>query len=165
MKHRHVFSTADETMAQAAIIAAREAGIHDEDIALIARSDIELRTIPDKRLDASTDALPAALRGAGAGGAVGLLAGIVAVAVPAVGITIAGVGLLTAIGAAVGSWTAALAGSTVPNTVRRAFEDEIAQGRVLVVIDADPSSYARVHDRIAATGATALPFDQYSATA
>ena len=64
MKIRHVFSTPDLDSAQAAMNAALEAGVHDEDILLIARSDIELASIPNERKEADTDLMPAALRGA-----------------------------------------------------------------------------------------------------
>ena len=92
MKTRHVFSTPDLDTAQAAMAAARHAGIDDEDILLVARSDIELDSIPNDRQEADSDFVPAALRGAGYGGAAGLLAGLVAVVVTPIGLTLAGVG-------------------------------------------------------------------------
>ena len=82
MKTRHVFSTPNLETAQAALAAAREAGVEDNDLLLVARSDIELESIPDNRQEADTDLMPAALRGAGYGGATGLLAGLVAFAIP-----------------------------------------------------------------------------------
>ena len=74
MKTRHVFSTPDLATARAAMDAARGAGVRDDDLLLIARSDIELEASPDDYKDADTDLMPAALRGAGYGGATGLLA-------------------------------------------------------------------------------------------
>jgi hypothetical protein len=163
MKTRQAFSTPDLVAAREAISAARGAGVPDDAISLIARSDIEMERIPEQRLDVSTDSLPAALRGVGAGGAVGLVAGLVAVAIPPIGITIAGVGLMAAIGAAVGGWSAALAGSTVPNAVRRRFEDEIEAGRILVVVDDIPERAAQARAAIERSGATPLPFEEPSA--
>jgi hypothetical protein len=163
MKNRHVFSTPDVTSARAAIAAARAVGVPDEGIALIARSDIEMDSIPEDRLDASADTMPAALRGAATGGALGLVGGLVAVAIPAIGITVAGVGLIALAAAAVGGWSSALMGSTVPNPVRRQFESEIEAGRVLVVIDDEQERAAQVLAAVEGTGAVALPFEQASA--
>ena len=64
MKTRRVFSTPDLITARAAMQAAREAGIHDEDISLVARPDIEVGHIPNRRKEADSDFVPAAMRGA-----------------------------------------------------------------------------------------------------
>jgi hypothetical protein len=165
MKTRRVYSTPDIATAQQSISAARMAGVNDENISMIARSDIEMESVPDDRIDASTDFAPAALRGAGAGGAIGLVAGLVAIAIPPIGITVAGAGLMTLVGTAVAGWSAALMGSAVPDSVRRAFETEIEQGRVLVVIDEDESETADVDRALEESGATVLPYNEPTALA
>jgi hypothetical protein len=162
MKTRRVFSTPDLDVAQRAIAAARSAGVPDPDLYLIAKSGIEMEQIPEHRKDVTTDFVPAAVRGAGAGGAIGLVAGLIAVTIPAVGITVAGAGLITLIGAAVGGWSHALAGSAIPNPVRRRFEEEIEAGRILVVVDDEQERAAAVDRAIIATGAVQLPFDEPS---
>jgi hypothetical protein len=163
MKIRHVFSTSTLAAAQDAIAAARATGVDDDAISLVARADIEMESIPEKRLDASADTVPAALRGAATGGAMGLLGGLVAVAIPAVGITVAGAGLCTLVGAAVGAWSSALMGSEVPNPVRRQFEAEIAAGRILIVIDDQRDHAAVVSAAMERAGAVALPFEHLTA--
>jgi len=162
MKRRHVFGTATVASAAQAVVAARAAGIPDERISLIARSDIAMEDIPDERIDVSTDTVPAALRGAATGGAMGAIGGLIAMAIPAVGITVAGVALLTAITSGVGAWSSALMGSTVANPIRQRFENEIEQGRILVVIDDDDENHA-LDATMAAAGAKALPYDSLSA--
>ena len=162
MKTRQVFSTPDLSAAQAAIAAARHAGVPDEAIALIARADIEMDSIPEERLDASSDTLPALLRGAATGGAIGVVGGLVAVAIPAIGVTVAGAGLVALIGAIVGGWSSALLGASVPNSVRRHFEAEIEQGRILVVIDDEHAHEPQVRAALLHAGATPLPFHQSS---
>ncbi len=102
MKIRHVFSVADVASARQAMQAARQAGLADDDLSLIARADIELEEIPDKRKLASTDFMPAAMRGAATGGTAGLLAGLVAMVFPPLGVTLAGAALLTLGGAGTG---------------------------------------------------------------
>ena len=98
MKHRRIYSTPNLAAAQAALGAARDAGIDRDCLSLIARSDIEMDAVPDDLREAHTDMVPAALRGAAGGGAVGLVAGLIAVAVPPLGITLAGAAIMAGVG-------------------------------------------------------------------
>jgi hypothetical protein len=163
MKTRHVFSTPNVEAARTVMQAARAAGVPEEDISLIARSDIELEATPEQHKEAGSDFYPAALRGVVGGGAVGLLAGLVAVAIPPVGITVAGVAGLTVAGALTGGWTGALVGASVPDPVRRKFEEEIEAGRVLVVLDGDKEQLVRAEPALARAGGTPLSFDEPTA--
>ncbi|MFD0321463.1 MULTISPECIES: hypothetical protein [Lysobacter] len=167
MKTRHVFSTPDLATAQAAMDAAREAGVHDNDILLIARADIELESIPNDRREADTDLMPAAVRGAGYGGAAGLLAGLLAVVIAPIGLTIAGAAAATVAGAMVGCWASALVGSSLPDPIRRKFDAHIQAGRILVVIDGDREVLTQAEARMLANtvGAEVLPFDSLAAFA
>jgi hypothetical protein len=164
MKHRRVFAVDDLGAAAAAIALARENGVGEHDVSLVAREDIELEALPTDLLDPGTDTVPAAIRGAVGGGGLGLLAGLIAAAVPAFGVTIAGAGLLAAIGTMVGTWSSALIGSAVPNEVRRRFEEEIRRGRILVVVDADEDTLAKAAKALREVGAEPLPFDSLSMT-
>ena len=163
MKLRRVYSTSNLESAQRVLQAARSSGIDNDALSLIARSDIELQDMPDERKNAKTDFLPAAARGAATGGAAGLIAGLVAIAVPSIGLTVAGAGVMALAGALVGAWSSALIGATVPDPVRRLFEDEIQAGRVLVIIDADQASLQAAQSTVVAAGATQLPYDAASA--
>lgn len=163
MKTRRVYSTSDVASAQHALQAARAAGVHNEDLSLIARSDIELEAIPDERKEAKTDFLPAVARGAAGGGAAGLLAGLIAIAVPPLGITLAGAGVMAIAGALVGSWSSALVGATVPDPVRRNFEEEIEAGRVLVVIEGEAPQLDAADAALRDAGTTALPYESAAA--
>ena len=159
MKLRHVFSTPDLPTAQRALEAARDGGVLDDDILLVARSDIEIESIPDERKEADTDLMPAAVRGAGYGAGAGLIAGLVAVAIPPLGVTIAGAAAATVAGAVVGCWASALVGSSLPDPIRRKFHDQIDAGNILVVVDADKDLLTRVEPRVVAAGATTLPYE------
>lgn len=163
MKIRHVFSTPEPASAMRAIAAARSVGVDDDAITLVARHDIEMDEVPGERIDVAADVVPAAWRGAATGGALGLVGGIVGVAVPAIGIPLAGVGLLALTGAAVGAWSSALMGSEVPSQVRREFEADIAAGRILVVIDAPRDEAAVVRAALRDAGAVELPFEHLTA--
>ena len=157
MKIRCVFSTPDLAAARAAVAAARQAGVPDDDISLIAREDIELQQIPDHPMTGSTDFYPAAARGAVCGGGTGVLLGLIAIAVPPLGVTLAGAAAIALAGAAVGCWTGALIGTDVPDAVHRKFKGEIEAGRILVVIDANRDLLAIAGPAVRATGATHLP--------
>jgi hypothetical protein len=163
MKKKHVYLTDDLAEARAAIDAARRAGTLDDDIALVARNDIEMELIPEDRRNASTDFMPAALKGTLSGGAVGLIAGLVAAAIPPLGVTLAGAAAIGAIGAIGGTWSSALMGSALPDPIRRRFEEEIAAGRILVVVDVAEESIAQVDSAVQAAGAVLLPFEESSA--
>ena len=136
---RRIFAFDSVAAARAAVDQLRSVGVSNENLSLIARSDIELERVPNELLDASSDFVPALGRGAALGGATGLFAGIIAMAIPPLGIAIGGPALLAFLagGAVVGAWSASLAGATVPNDVRRKFEDEIQKGRVLLVVDSE----------------------------
>lgn len=163
MNLRRVFSTANMRSARAAMSAARVSGIADGCISLIAREDIELEQIPDDRQGPKDDATPSALRGVAYGGASGLLLGLIAVAVPPLGVTLAGAAAATAAGAAFGGWMGQMVGFDVPDAVSRKFKDEIAAGRIMVIVDGSKEELAAAEPAITATGATLLPFDAPSA--
>ena len=159
MKLRHVFSTPDLPSAEAAMDAARAAGIPDDDILLVARSDIEVDSIPNERKEADTDFMPAAVRGAGYGGAAGLLAGLVAVVVTPIGLTLAGAAAMTVAGAMVGCWASALVGSSLPDPIRAKFDAEIKAGNILVVVDGDKPLLDAATPAMTGAGGRLLPFE------
>ena len=163
MKTKHVYLVRDVAMAQAAVTRARALGVDEHDIALIARADLEMEELPEQYRNASTDFVPAALKGALTGGSAGLVAGLIAVAIPGLGVTLAGAAAIAAVGAAAGTWSSGLMGSALPDPVRRRFEDEIAAGRILVTIDAPDADHARIGVGLADVGATPLPFEESSA--
>ncbi len=163
MKSRLVFSTTDVTSATQAVAIARKQGIAEGDLSLIARSDIQLERIPEQRTEARTDFMPAALRGAGYGGAAGLLAGLAATVIAPLGLTLAGVAATTLAGTLVGGWASSLMGAALPDPVRRKFEAEIEAGRVLVVIDGEDETLERARQALVAAGAVQLDYDAPSA--
>ena len=160
MKTRRVFSTPDLVTARAAIQAARDVGIYDEDISLVARSDIEVGHIPNRRKEADSDFVPAAMRGALFGGLAGLLAGAIAViAFPSVGMSGAGAGLVALAGVLVGAFASALVGSSLPDPVRQKFDGEIKAGRILVLVDGAAEILPAVETAVIRAGALSLPFE------
>ena len=136
---RRIFAFDSVDSARNAVTRLRSDGVSDKYISLIARADIELEQVPNELLDVSSDVVPALGRGAAMGGATGLFAGIVAMVIPPLGIAIGGpvlLGFLTG-GAVLGAWSSALVGASVPNDIRRTFDDEIEAGRILLVVDSE----------------------------
>ncbi len=141
MKTRAVYAIDSLPRLTNAMDAVRACGIGDDDLAVVARHDIELRIDPDAAAPESHGQLT------------GLLAGLSAVTVPTLGVSIAGAGLINLIGNAVGGWVPALAGDTVDDEVRRRFNDEVDAGRILLVVDAEPAAQAQVAVALASHGA------------
>jgi len=144
MKTRRVYALDSLPRLTNAMDAARSCGVHDDDLAVVARHDIELRIDPDAPEPRQHGQLT------------GLLAGLSAVTVPTLGVSVAGAGLINLIGSAVGGWVPALAGDSVSDEVRRRFEDEIEAGRILLVVDALPEMHAEVHGELGKHGASLL---------
>lgn len=159
MKIRHVFSSPDIPTVEAAMAIARDAGIHEDDILLVARSDIELTAIPDDRKEADTDLKHGAMLGAGFGAGAGLLGGLLGVVVAPVGLTLAGAAAVTLAGAVIGSGAAALFGSALPDPIRQKFEREIEEGNILLVLDGPEDTLSRIESDILSTGVTRLPYE------
>jgi hypothetical protein len=163
MKKRHVFATADVAAAKAVVRVARDQGIEPGCIRVEARKDIEVQRISDDRKNVSMDFIPAALRGTVLGAASGLLLGIIAYWVPYFGLGLGGVFALAGVGALIGTWASVLAGSAVPDEVRRTFDREIEDGRILVVVDADASQFASIEPALLQAGGERLPYEATSA--
>ena len=135
-RYIYAFDTTDS--ARSASERLRALGFDEGDLSLIARPDLQHDRVPEQLLDASTDVVPALGRGALFGGATGLCAGLVLGFIQVAGFELAVPELLAFLagGALVGAWTSGLAGSAVPNAIRRTFESEIEAGRTLLVVDA-----------------------------
>lgn len=163
MKTRHVFTTRDVAAAETAVGALRQAGISDDDISLIASQAIEHASIPDGLQETGGDFSQGGLKGLAFGGGSGLVFGLAALAVPTLGLTLIGVAAMTLAGAAVGGWSGLITGTAEPDPVRRKFEDEIAAGHVLLVVDGEDEVLARADAALSTTDAIALPFDSPTA--
>jgi hypothetical protein len=160
MKLRHVFVLPDLSQAQRAVGYLQSRGVSDTHISLIAGSDAVLEQIPeDLKDDSATDFVPAAMRGALGGGSIGLLAGLAAAAIPPLGVTVAGAAMITVLGAAVGTWSAALMGAGISNEVHRKFEEHIRAEQVLLVLDADGIDLAQLEPGLLALGAAKVDYE------
>src|SRR6185369_13753019 len=100
-----------------------------------------------------TDAVHGALTGLVIGGVVGVLVGLLLVYFPPGGVSVQLVAVLVAaiVGAALGVWIAAMLGLQVPNTQLKGFEQEIQDGKVLLMLDVPAGRYDEIRTVIART--------------
>ncbi|MEO8808843.1 MAG: hypothetical protein ABI386_01175 [Rhodanobacter sp.] len=163
MKTRHVFSTPDLNAAVAAVNELRRVGVPDDDIWVMARDDIENTAVPDDLRDTSGDFGRGGVKGLLGGGGTGLVCGLAAMLVPAISIPLAGAAAMVVAGAAVGGWMGMLTGSSVPDTVRRRFHDELSAGRIIIAVDAEDELLVRADAALLDMGTTQLPYDDATA--
>jgi hypothetical protein len=114
------------------------ARIPEESIHVIAREGTALESLPEPSLTKGSDVVPAVERGLTAGGAAGLLAGLIAVAFPPAGIILGGgtALALTLAGAGLGAVFSSLIGVSLPNSELSKFQEAIDQGHVLILVEA-----------------------------
>ena len=144
MKTRHVYAVRDRPQLEAALRAVRGCGVADDDLAIVARHDIELAVDPDALHDEH-------------GRLTGLIAGLNAVAVPVLGISIAGAGMLNLLGANLEGWAPHIAGEDAEQDVRDQFAQRIERGEILLVVEAAPEMRNAVNGVLVAEGAEELP--------
>lgn len=144
MKERQFFFSKDLEAAKKIIEDLEEFGITAEDLHVIAREDINLEPLPEPDLSHRSDVVDAAKRGAATGGAIGLIGSIIAVTVPAAGLTLGGGAILagTALGSALGTWFSTLVGVSVPNQDVEEYRDRIERGELMIIVDCEPEQQA-----------------------
>jgi hypothetical protein len=117
---------------------------------VIAKRGTPLEDPPGASLLQKTDLIPAVERGLALGGTAGVLAGLVAIALPGAGTVIAG-GILLAsalAGAGVGAWLGGMVGMNVGNTRIKQFEDAIEAGQLLVLADVPRDRVDDIEERV-----------------
>ena len=111
------------------------ARIEERHIHVIAKEGTPLKDLPEASLIQKSDFVPAVERGVAMGGATGIAAGLVAIALP--GVVIAGGALLAMglAGAGMGAWLGGMIGMDVENSHIKQFENAIQEGQILVLVD------------------------------
>ncbi|OAJ59016.1 hypothetical protein A6V36_28590 [Paraburkholderia ginsengiterrae] len=119
-------------------------------IHVLANHSVTLDDLPEASLVQSSDVLHALARGTAAGCATGMLTGLVAMAFPPAGLTIAGgvVVALTLAGGGFGAWTATMIGLGVPNTRLKRFEQAIEHGELLMMVDVPQNRVDEIEDMV-----------------
>ena len=115
------------------------ARVLERHIHIIAREDTQLGELPEAGLAQRTDLIPAIERGLGYGGATGMLAGLLVIAIPGAAVVSAGalVVALAFAGSAMGAWLSSMVGMSIDSPRLKPFEQAIQAGQLLMMVDVD----------------------------
>lgn len=126
------------------------ARIEERHLHVVARDGTPMEDLPAAGVAQRTDLVPSLQRGVGAGGLVGLLAGVAAVTFPPAGLVLGGGALLglTVFGAGFGAWMSSMIGVALPSGRLQKFEEAIARGELLMMIDVPRSRVEAIESLI-----------------
>jgi hypothetical protein len=135
--HRLYFLMPDITVTHALVNELLLSHVAESHIHVIAQEGTPMEELPEASLLQKSDFIPAVERGLTLGAVTGVMVGLVAMTFPPAGLVIGG-GALFAIGAAgagVGGWLSSMVGVSVPSARLKKFEDAVAAGEFLVLVD------------------------------
>lgn len=106
--------------------------------------------LPEANLLQESDFIPAVERGLAIGGATGILAGLVAIALPGVGLALGGGAILGIglAGAGFGAWLSGMIGISIPSSRLKDYESAIESGSLLMMIDVPKSRVSEVTEMV-----------------
>jgi len=124
--------------------------IEEKHIHVLAKRGTPLENLPEANLLQKSDFIPAVEQGIALGGSTGILAGLVAIALPPASTVIAGGVLLatTLAGAGVGAWLSGMVGMSVGNRQTKEFEDAIEAGELLVMVDVPRERVGEIEESV-----------------
>ncbi|MEY3220544.1 MAG: hypothetical protein RIT27_1901 [Pseudomonadota bacterium] len=138
MRRRLYFLLPDVAHCKALVAELRDQGVTNQQIHVVARDDIELEGLHQASVLQKTELAHGLEWGVGLGGIAGLLGGLLAVTFPPAGILLAGEAILlgtTLAGAGFGAVVSALVAGDIPNQELEDFQDRIALGEILLLLD------------------------------
>jgi hypothetical protein len=129
------------------------ARIEDRCMHFLARRGTDLGELREASHLQKTDAMHGAFTGLVLGAVIGIVVGLALVYFPPGRLSVELVAVLIAavIGGGLGMWIAGMIGLQVPNSRLRHFEGEIAEGKILLMLDVPAGRYVEVRDIIART--------------
>ena len=113
------------------------ARVEERHIHVLAKRDTQMENLPEATYLQKTDFIPALEQGVAVGGLIGILAGLVAVALPG-GLVLAGgaiLGISTFTGAGFGALMSSMIGSSAGNRRIKQFDEAVDKGGFLFMID------------------------------
>ena len=127
----------DVASCRAVVTEMRDAGISERRMHAVASVSVDLTGLPKADMWQKSEFAHGLEAGIGVGGAAGFLGGLLAVTFPPAGLILGGGALLagTVAGAGFGALVAALVAKDMPSHELEAFENEIAQGKILLLVD------------------------------
>ena len=130
------------------------ARIEDRRMHFLARRGTDLGELHQASYLQKTDAVNAAFRGGVIGGGMGALIGGVIVFTMNTQLVAVLIGAL--VGVVLGAWVSSMVGLQVGNTSLKDFEQEISDGKILLMLDVPASRYEEIRAIIARTHPEAL---------
>ena len=129
------------------------ARVEDRCMHFLARRGTDLGELHEASYLHKTDAVHGAFTGLVIGAVVGICVGLALVYFPPGHMSVELVAVLIAavIGGGLGMWIAGMVGLQVPNTRLSGFEKEIADGKILLMLDVPSGRYQEVREVIART--------------
>jgi hypothetical protein len=121
------------------------ARIEERHIHVVAKRGTPLEDLPEASFLQKSDFIPALEQGLALGGLTGVLAGLVAVALPT-GLVLGG-GAVLAIslaGAGIGAWMSSMIGLNVGDRRIRQFQDAMEKGEILMMVDVPRQRVAEI---------------------
>lgn len=127
------------------------ARIEDRRMRFLARRGTDLGDLHEASYLHKTDAIHGGVVGLVLGGALGATLGAVIVNYPPEGVSLEMVAVLICalVGAALGAWVATMVGLQIPNSRLKGFEQDLENGRILLILDVPSARYEEVRDIIA----------------
>ena len=134
------------------------ARIEDRHMHFLAKRGTDLGELHEASHLQKTDTVHGALTGLVIGGIAGVVVGALLVNFPPAGLSLDLVAVLivAVFGAGFGTWVASMVGLQVPNSRLKAFDPEIQEGKVLLMLDVPSSRYEQVRQVIQRTHPEAL---------
>ena len=127
------------------------ARIEDRHMHFLARRGTDLGELHEASYLQKTDTVHGAFTGLVIGGIVGVAVGLLLVYFPPGGASVQLVAVLIAaiVGAVLGVWIAGMLGLQVPNTQLKAFEQDLQEGKILLMLDLPASRYEEIRQVLA----------------
>jgi hypothetical protein len=135
------------------------ARVPESRIHVVAREGTPLGNLPEAGLAQKSDLIPAIERGIGLGGATGTVAGLIAIAIPGGAVISAGalVLALALAGGTAGAWISSMVGVSVDSPRLKPFEQAIARGELLMMVDVPKERVAEIEHTVCALHPQARP--------
>lgn len=129
------------------------ARVDDKCMHFLARRGTDLGELHQASYLHKTDTVHGAFTGFVLGGVLGVLVGALLITFPPGGVQLELVAVLIAaiVGAVLGTWVASMVGLQVPNSRLKGFEQDLQEGKVLLMLDVPSLRYEEVRSIIART--------------
>jgi hypothetical protein len=138
------------------------ARVEDRHMRFLAKRGTDLGELHEASYVQKTDLMHGAGIGLGLGGVAGLLLGLVIMTYPPAGTNPQLVVVLIAaiVGAVLGAWSSSMVAAAVPNSRLKQFQGEIANGKILLMVDVPYGQIAQIRELVVGRHPEAVPSGQ-----